>query len=333
MCSTQSSESRSPKRSHGFTLVELLVVITIIGILISLLLPAVQAAREAARRMQCSNNLKQLGLGVLLHEEAQGFFPTSGWYCRAIGDPDLGFRAKPGPAAWEPIQGQVGGWYYNILPYIELGAIHDLGVGQSAEAKRALWTKQVTMPISVAFCPSRRQPGAWSLTYSPVFVNIDTPPLVARNDYAINCGDSVASPSSPDPSTQTGVSFYCSEIQMAQLRDGTSNTYMAGEKLVDPDHYYDGWDWGDDSCVYGGHDWQIGRWTYYDSDTPSNSYTPMQDTAGVIFTERFGSAHSGGLNMVFCDGSVRTISYSIDAQIHAWLGNRNDGHAIDGSKL
>ena len=103
----------------GFTLVELLVVITIIGILIALLLPAVQAAREAARQAQCRNNLKQLALACLNHEQIHRFLPTNGWGTYWEGDPDRGVAKS-----------QPGGWVFNVLPYIEQPTIHDLGKGQ-----------------------------------------------------------------------------------------------------------------------------------------------------------------------------------------------------------
>ena len=109
------------RKSAGFTLVELLVVITIIGILIALLLPAVQAAREAARQTQCKNNLKQLALGCLNHDSATGRFPCGGWGFSWTGDADRGND-------WR----QPGGWIYNILPYIEQQPLHDMGAGLGA---------------------------------------------------------------------------------------------------------------------------------------------------------------------------------------------------------
>ncbi len=108
-------DMRIRSKRHGFTLVELLVVITIIGIMIALLLPAVQMAREAARQVQCANHVKQLALGALLHESANQCLPTGGWGLYWAGDPDRGFGRR-----------QPGGWIYNVLPYIEQGALHDL---------------------------------------------------------------------------------------------------------------------------------------------------------------------------------------------------------------
>ena len=132
----------------GFTLVELLVVITIIGILIALLLPAVQAAREAARQTQCKNNVKQLALGCLQHKQVQHFLPTGGWGCGWLGDPHLGFDRQ-----------QVGGWQFNILPYIEQQALHDLGLsgsGALAFSGKDAGIGTAGTPLAVFQCPTRR---------------------------------------------------------------------------------------------------------------------------------------------------------------------------------
>ena len=162
----------------GFTLVELLVVITIIGVLISLLLPAVQAAREAARKMQCSNNLKQLALGCLNHEQAQGSLPASGWYWLWVGDPDRGFgRAQP------------GGWIYNVLPYIELGPLRDLGAGMSLANKKTALSQAAQTPISGFYCPTRRSSVALPIRTSEIAFNAASSMTVAgKADYAGNAG-------------------------------------------------------------------------------------------------------------------------------------------------
>src|SRR4029079_15206288 len=110
--------TRAVSSSPGFTLVELLVVIAIIGILVALLLPAVQAAREAARRSQCQNHLKQIGLGFLNHEATDKFYPSGGWGFNYVGDPDRGAG-----------KGQPGGWVFSVLPYIEEQAVYDIGKG------------------------------------------------------------------------------------------------------------------------------------------------------------------------------------------------------------
>ena len=103
---------------RGFTLVELLVVITIIAILIALLLPAVQAAREAARQAQCKNNIKQLALGCLQHESQYKFYPTGGWGPQWMGDPNRSVGKR-----------QTGGWIFCILPYIDQLALANLCLG------------------------------------------------------------------------------------------------------------------------------------------------------------------------------------------------------------
>ena len=162
--------------------------------------------------------------------------------------------------------------------------------------------------------------------------------MVARADYAACAGDTMLGCSAGPGSLQagdgttydwttfdqsTGVVFQHSEIRLADVVDGCSNTYFAGERFVSPDHYFDGVD--DDGPMYEGADVDVQRWTSAD---PSVS-PPMQDRAGVGSGFIFGSAHASGFNMAFCDGSVRSIGYSIDRETHRRLGNRKDGLPIN----
>ncbi len=350
--------SRSSGKS-GFTLVELLVVITIIGILIALLLPAVQAAREAARRVQCQNHLKQLALASLHHEEALGFYPTGGWGWAWEGDPDCGTDVK-----------QPGGGMDNILPYLEEQALHDIGAGTPWSEKLISRAMLCATPLTMMNCPTRRTLTLFpyypvSGTYGNEKYNMSPPaPFLARGDYAFNAGsqyycniypgpDSLAqgddpryawpnvstdAPGSVDiVNRHTGISYQRSKIRAAQVTDGTSNTYLLGEKYLDPDYYATGSDWTDNSNLFTGYENDNYRCTYYNHEAPSQSKTPMQDTPGWYYNDgysaAFGSAHAIGLNMAFCDGSVRMINYSIDALIHSYLGDRADGVPIDAKKL
>ena len=307
-------KTRIQNPKSAFTLVELLVVITIIGILISLLLPAVQSAREAARRLQCSNNLKQIGLACLNHEQAHGFFPTGGWCANYQGflaaDPDLGVSDT-----------QPGNWLFNILPFMEQQALHDLGAGLTADAKKPLFAKREQTPLAAVMCPSRRQPAMHPVYSGRTWINCDTFTVCAKMDYAGNTGDGV-SPETTDPTT--GVFFHKSMIRAASISDGLSNTYLIGEKSLDPDYYETGQSGGDDDALTEGNNCDNLRITYYQ---------PVMDRSGSDYCYFFGSAHAAGLNMVLCDGSVRSISYSIEATTHQYLGNRKDGKAIDGSKF
>jgi prepilin-type N-terminal cleavage/methylation domain-containing protein len=346
-------------RRRAFTLVELLVVITIIGILISLLMPAVQSAREAARRTQCSNNLKQLGLAASSELAAQGHFPSGGWGWRWIGDPDCG-------SSWK----QPGGWVYMLLPFLDQQTLHDLQSGLTGTARSNAAAQMLMTPLAMFNCPTRRPLGLYftwqngsgpNLGGSPgdvyqIFAtgSASATPNVAKTDYGANGGDVYTSPgTNGDPwgtsndeggplvysqglaatkywatvgAATTGVVCPGNTVTAAGITDGLSNTYLFGEKYLDPDEYTNGQDGGDNESAYMGDNADIIRWG--GQSFPS----PCQDTAGYAQYYSYGSAHPSGFGMVMCDGSVHVISFSIDPETHRRLSNRADGQPIDASK-
>ena len=226
--------SQSPR---GFTLVELLVVIAIIGILVALLLPAVQAAREAARRTQCVNNLKQIGLAFQNHHSTHRFFPSGGWGWKWTGDPDRGV----GPD-------QPGGWVYQALPYMELQNLRDLGgdgqpdVITNGQREGAAQRDQV--PVAGFNCPSRRAVGLYPFGTNPgdgsnffyLCLNSTTGvERVSRCDYAASAGDSVSMVQRHYPTnnwmqalsynwdttveaTSNGIVYQRSQVKFSQIR-------------------------------------------------------------------------------------------------------------------
>jgi prepilin-type N-terminal cleavage/methylation domain-containing protein len=325
----------------GFTLVELLVVIAIIGILVALLLPAIQAAREAARRTQCNNNLKQLGLAAQLHIDTNGFFPSGGWGDWWIGSPDLGAG-----------ESQPGGWPYQLLAYMEQTNRRNAGSGQDQALSKAAAKEMIETAIPGFYCPSRRPAIAYPYLHGAGFINADRPQAVGRSDYAANMGDVENYRDDPGPSSMarysrhnwkhsgpkvekdyglhTGTVFQRSEIEMRQITDGTSHTYLFGEKNCKPKHYDTGRIGNDDQSMYNGHDQDNLRSTFVDDQ--GIGWMPAPDNSSVVdLTYAFGGPHPGGWNAVLCDGSVHYFTYSVDPFIHKWLGNREDGQSIDES--
>jgi prepilin-type N-terminal cleavage/methylation domain-containing protein/prepilin-type processing-associated H-X9-DG protein len=361
------SAIKSPPRlggpTTGFTLVELLVVIAIIGILVALLLPAVQAAREAARRSHCKNNIKNIALGWLLHEDTHKFLPSGGWGRFWTADPNQGYGEL-----------QPGSWVYSILTYIEEQQLRELGRGLAITSPgfKDATTKLHQTPIPLFHCPSRRQARIYLADNGSVKVQTWLTALanssgIVKGDYASNSGSSrewdtvgyfePADYSSAASGTwtvtnvcdktvppaarinfvhcQNGVSYYRSEVKLSMISDGTSGTYMVGEKYLFPEGYdgalsgQAGWTYAENQGMYTGAEWDNQRVAFEPTNTnfPPSIATledcqPRQDRLKYDSYAAFGSAHSGGLNMAMCDGSIHTVSYDIDARVHRNLANR-----------
>ncbi|MBQ4144931.1 MAG: DUF1559 domain-containing protein [Thermoguttaceae bacterium] len=318
-----------PQKISGFTLVELLVVIAIIGMLVGLLLPAVQQAREAARTMQCSNHLKQLGLACLNHESTSRKFPNTGWNYQWTGDSDLGMGWK-----------QPGSWAYQLLPFMEQQALYSImGDGVPSTMNKAQGAQLLQTPLTFLHCPSRRTPKTYPASTSSHSGNYNTPEQRAKGDYASCMGDygygqledirtapgyanvTKSGYQHKDFSgTMTGIMFCMSEITVGEIRDGTSNTYLIGEKYLQPE-IYEVSGGGDDMGVFSGTDDDNSR------TCDTTQFHLCQDRSGYASPNSlgFGSAHSGAFGMAMGDGSVHRVSYSLDKETHARLGNRRDG--------
>jgi prepilin-type N-terminal cleavage/methylation domain-containing protein len=332
----------------GFTLVELLVVIAIIGVLVALLLPAVQAAREAARRSQCSNQLRQIALAWHGHHDVHGGLPSGGWGWKWMADPDRGSGKK-----------QPGSWAYSILPFMEAGSTYQVGKGVTNPAdKKAALAKLASTVVAGFNCPSRRA----AKTYpnrnagSADQFNANSPDTIARGDYAGNLGPEIGQKAGeptglcgrftqwcggppPDKADLNqefvanrfdqhqrngGILFQRTAVNFKEITDGTSQTYMVGEKFLQPRYYEDHSQGGKDA-----ENDDQGLW--YGDDLDNNRNTelpPAQDQDGLTVQFIFGSPHAGGMNMALCDASVRNIAYDIDQVTHKWLGHRSDGETL-----
>ena len=328
---------------HGFTLVELLVVIAIIGILIAMLLPAIQAAREAARRMQCSNNLKQIGLALLNYEVNNGSFPPGGF----------------------PAQGGVWGtsWWVRILSYAEGGSIGDqydyresgwLGTSQANNQNNvALLNNQV---ISFMQCPSSTLPSMLKLeasnlqstTYTGIAGAADNENLANNTSiYSANYVGNINSNGAKGWLSTGGILIPDRMVTIAEITDGTSNTIVVGEQsdwlspIIDPSSNMacDSKGHCPADC---GHGFPMGPSGYGGDGRIFNLtcvYHPVnyKTTTGVGVAGNCGpntpiqSAHSGVVNVAFADGSVQALPDALDMTVFRSLATRNDGQAISTS--
>lgn len=241
---------------RGFTLIELLVVVCILGLLMSLMLPAVQATRESGRQAQCKNNLKQLGLTALSYESTHGRFPSNGWGYLWVGDPDRGTGKQ-----------QPGGWIYCLLPYMEEASLAEIGGGLDPRGKAESLAQLTSMPISTLICPTRGADQPSPCRPAVVPHNAAWKSLVAKTDYAVNEGDYWMNPGGgpptlasgdspsylwPDSSRVSGICYQRSEVRASQVTDGLSRTYLIGEKFVSTFDYAAWDDLGYDQSLYSG---------------------------------------------------------------------------------
>jgi prepilin-type N-terminal cleavage/methylation domain-containing protein len=299
--------------AQGFTLVELLVVIAVIGILVALLLPAVQAAREAARMTQCRNNLKQIATSLHNFETSRRFFPGYGGESQTF-NTTFDTAHKNLAKNWP----KTGNWILQSLNFMEDRQVADIliaytrGTTTAAAAKTA-----VTIPIPIFNCPSRRPAIAYPLI-SPekgIFG-----PLGARTDYAMNGGSGTQVTNYTIKFVGEGIWTLGRRTAIKNIVDGTSNTYLVGEKAMDTLKYLTGDDFGDRSPLAG----------LATNAGATNSYVrfavqpPARDVSkNCMSCHNFGSAHSTSWNISMADGSVHSLSYDMDVKIHRALASVN----------
>ncbi len=305
------------RRPGAFTLVELLVVIAIIGFLIALLLPAVQAAREAARRASCLNNLKQIALAMHNYADVYGGLPAHG----STNPPHRG-------------------WGASILPYLE----------QTSVEQRYDWTKNwydpanqdvVGYQLAVYYCPSAPGPRRVKHPFQTWSSGATGPyPLegeAAASDYLAPRGVLDPTRYSGTPPTKEGALAYDEARRFAEIRDGTSNTLMVTEMAGRPEHwirgrkqetvpnfYWGGWNWW----------YWVGPWASYNSLWIKSWKADCLERWGTRVincqnNDSLYSFHPGGANAAFVDGSVRFVSETTDWSVVYGVVTRDNGEVVN----
>lgn len=313
-------ERRRPGVGAGFTIIELLVVLVIIAILTGLLIPAVQSVRESARRVQCSNHLRQMALATESHVQAFGIFPDGGencWIPRSWIEQPAG--NSPGAPQLAPLQ--AWGWAYQILPFMEQQAVWALP--RDAAVAGSL--------IPLHYCPTRRAPSL-VLNTAPNGPDWSWGPR-GMLDYAANGGPNCSNvagwgiygdaPSGPIVRRGRG------SVRPATIRDGLSNTLLLGEKWLNVAYAGKVHMGDDDNGFASGWDFDNVRWGCFPPEADVNDANMKLHSAGgqAYAPQRgaFGSSHPGSFTIALCDGSVRPIGYEVDFSLFRSISHRSDG--------
>ena len=300
--------SRYQSRRSAFTLVELLVVIAIIGILIGMLLPAVQQVREAARRIQCGNQIKQLALACHNYESAWGKFPPglnlpidggsgSIWggtaVHQAVGDP--------------PIKNQFGSWMIWILPFMEQNNVFDQLDTTQREYANCNGPNSIGATVIPSFiCPSDHQAPSNRVEYNGYYFGV--------NSYYGNAGIKAWYHAT---ATFDGVFYYNSKIGFNNITDGSSNTMMLGERYSFDREWegfseYRGWAWANFNAP---RDFLAGALQPINYKLPEGSGPNPSWTLKDYKLSSFSSGHPGGANIAMCDGSVQFMNLTTTADL------------------
>jgi len=311
-------------QQKGFTLIELLVVIAIIGVLIGLLLPAVQKVREAAARLQCTNNLKQIGLAMMNYESTYRMFPAGYLDNMTTNRPNSAATSNP-----DPITGW--GWGTLILPYLEQESLYkSININSIAMNNTYAGTIAFRKTVIKSFLCTSDDSGLNTFTISGTGGNFE----LAKSSYAGVNGQAELA----DFDTAFGLGMFLRGrgVSIAEVTDGLSNTLFVGERSSKSAKQAVGTlpgvcTWvgalpggdldGETPALY------ILGWTG-DPSSPAKPNMPEPD--GSFHPESFTSRHSGGVNFLLGDGSVRFITDSISGQTWVKLGTRQGGETTDG---